>query len=112
MRRCPSFCCVVAILTFAQPHFAQTLTPAQINARAKAQNVPEIPFESAPNFRTHRELVCKRLSYDPATEMKDPMRASNRPPRSRAAAAEAWGSGPRVARTSAWLVFAVGRRAL
>src|ERR1039458_4393548 len=50
MRRCPSFCCVVAILTFARPHFAQTLTPAQINARAKVQNVPEIPFESEPNF--------------------------------------------------------------
>ena len=50
MRRCPSFCCVVAILTLARPHFAQTLTPAQINARAKARNVPEIPFESAPNF--------------------------------------------------------------
>ena len=36
------------------PQFAQTpaegLTPAQLNARAKAQNVPEIPFESAPNF--------------------------------------------------------------
>lgn len=32
--------------------FAQTepLTPAQLNARAKAQNVPEIPFETVPNF--------------------------------------------------------------
>jgi len=41
---------------FAAPLFAQTparsdgLTPAQVNARAKAQNVPEIPFESVPNF--------------------------------------------------------------
>jgi hypothetical protein len=50
MRRCPSFWCIVAILTFACPHFAQTLTPAQVNARAKAQNVPEIPFEWAANF--------------------------------------------------------------
>jgi hypothetical protein len=43
-------------LLFAAPLFAQAparsdaLTQAQINARAKAQNVPEIPFESAPNF--------------------------------------------------------------
>jgi streptogramin lyase len=41
---------------FAAPLLAQTpaqsdgLTQAQINARAKAQNVPEIPFESVPNF--------------------------------------------------------------
>jgi hypothetical protein len=41
---------------FAAPLFAQTparsdgLTQAQVNARAKAQNVPEIPFESVPNF--------------------------------------------------------------
>src|SRR6185295_8894998 len=36
----------------ARPHLAQTdgLTPAQLNARAKAQNVPEIRFESVPNF--------------------------------------------------------------
>ena len=30
--------------------FAQNLTPAQMNAQAKARNVPEIPFESVPNF--------------------------------------------------------------
>jgi NHL repeat len=30
--------------------YGQTLTPAQLNARAKAQNVPEIHFESVPNF--------------------------------------------------------------
>jgi hypothetical protein len=30
--------------------YAQTLTPAQLNARAKAQNVPEIHFQSVPNF--------------------------------------------------------------
>jgi sugar lactone lactonase YvrE len=36
---------------FAQaPARAQGLTPAQLSARAKAQNVPEIPFESVPNF--------------------------------------------------------------
>jgi len=46
----------VVVLLSARPHFAQTtspaegLTPAQMNARAKAQNVPEIPFESTPNF--------------------------------------------------------------
>jgi sugar lactone lactonase YvrE len=32
---------------FAQ---SETLTQAQINAKAKAQNVPEIPFESVPNL--------------------------------------------------------------
>ena len=43
-----------AALVWVAPQFAQTpaegLTPAQLAARAKAQNVPEIPFESAPNF--------------------------------------------------------------
>ena len=51
-------CLVWAALACAMPQFAQTpaqtpaegLTQAQFNARAKAQNVPEIPFESAPNF--------------------------------------------------------------
>jgi sugar lactone lactonase YvrE len=47
-------CLVWAALACAAPQFAQTpaegLTQAQLNARAKAQNVPEIPFESAPNF--------------------------------------------------------------
>ena len=50
MRRCPSICCIVAVLTLAGPQFAQTLTPAQVNSRAKAQGVPEIRFEWAPNF--------------------------------------------------------------
>src|SRR5258708_5683781 len=42
----------LAVLLFARPHFvqAQELTPAQMAAKAKAQNVPEIPFDSAPNF--------------------------------------------------------------
>src|SRR6201988_5389752 len=50
MRRFPRFC-FVAVL-FAAPQFArsQSLTPAQKNAQAKAQNVPEIAFDSAPNF--------------------------------------------------------------
>jgi sugar lactone lactonase YvrE len=51
-------CLVWAALACAMPQFAQTpaqtpaegLTQAQLNARAKAQNVPEIPFESAPDF--------------------------------------------------------------
>jgi NHL repeat len=51
-------CLVWAVLACAMRLFAQTpaqtpaetLTPAQLNARAKARNVPEIPFESAPNF--------------------------------------------------------------
>ena len=51
-------CLVWAALACAMPQFAQTpaqtpaegLTQAQLNARAKARNVPEIPFESAPDF--------------------------------------------------------------
>src|SRR5579864_7158827 len=40
----------VALLS-AMPVLAQTnLTPAQLRARAKAQDVPEIPFDSVPNF--------------------------------------------------------------
>ena len=55
MRKCRG-CGFLLALLFAAPLFAQTparsdgLTQAQINARAKAQNVPEIPFESVPNF--------------------------------------------------------------
>src|SRR5579864_9239026 len=40
----------LSILCAALPVVAQQLTPAQMNAKAKAQNVPEIPFDSAPNF--------------------------------------------------------------
>ena len=56
MKRCQGFCLAAAVLLSAKPHLAQTpsgaegLTQAQVNARAKAQNVPEIPFESTPNF--------------------------------------------------------------
>jgi DNA-binding beta-propeller fold protein YncE len=40
-----------AALALAQgPAQTEALTQAQLNARAKAQNVPEIPFESVPNF--------------------------------------------------------------
>src|SRR5260370_35155718 len=40
----------VALLA-ALPVFAQTnVTPAQLKARANAQDVPEIPFDSVPNF--------------------------------------------------------------
>ena len=46
MRKCRG--CGFLALLFAAPLFAQT--PAQVNARAKAQNVPEIRFESVPNF--------------------------------------------------------------
>jgi hypothetical protein len=55
MRKC-RLCGFLLALLSAAPLFAQTparsdgLTQAQINARAKAQNVPEIPFESVPNF--------------------------------------------------------------
>ena len=55
MRKCRG-CGFLLALLFAAPLLAQTparsdgLTQAQINARAKAQNVPEIPFESVPNF--------------------------------------------------------------
>jgi hypothetical protein len=43
---------LLALLT-SQFHFAQNtggLTPAQQTAKAKAQNVPEIPYESTPNL--------------------------------------------------------------
>jgi DNA-binding beta-propeller fold protein YncE len=51
-------CLVLAALACAMPQFAQTpartpaevLTQAQLNARAKVRNVPDIPFESVPNF--------------------------------------------------------------
>src|SRR5438093_4792377 len=48
MRRCLRSCFVAAtLLSMAQ---AQNLTPAQQAAKAKAQDVLEIPFDSAPNF--------------------------------------------------------------
>src|ERR1700736_511508 len=52
MKRSMNSCFAVAVLLCAAPQFApaQSLTPAQMTARAKAQNVPEIPFVSSPNF--------------------------------------------------------------
>jgi hypothetical protein len=44
------FAVVATLCVTLYPAAAQELTPAQLNARAKAQNVPEIPFDSAPNF--------------------------------------------------------------
>jgi NHL repeat-containing protein len=47
-----NFCFAAVFLAAGSVSFAQNegLTQAQLNARAKAQNVPEIPFESTPNF--------------------------------------------------------------
>src|SRR5215510_8782761 len=45
-----SFLCGMLLLGDFGVAAAQNLTSAQMNARAKAQNVPDIPFESAPNF--------------------------------------------------------------
>lgn len=55
MRRPLQFCFSAALLCFgplcAQPRAgAETLTPAQIGARAKAQNVPEIKYDSVANL--------------------------------------------------------------
>ena len=56
MKRLLQFCFAAVVLLFALANFARAqtqtagLTPAQMNAKAKAQNVPEIPFDSAPNF--------------------------------------------------------------
>ena len=46
----PRLCIALAIAGAASLAFAQELNQAQLAARAKAQNVPEIPFESVPNF--------------------------------------------------------------
>src|SRR3954452_13057176 len=42
----------VVLALFAAPYFAsaEDLSPAQKNAKAKARNVAEIPFDSVPNF--------------------------------------------------------------
>ncbi len=52
MRRRPRCSFALGLLLLAAPALAQpqTLTPAQQRAKAKAQNVPEIPFDSLPNF--------------------------------------------------------------
>ena len=49
--RCLLLALLPATLVFAQaPAGSPSLTPAALAARAKVQNVPEIPFESVPNF--------------------------------------------------------------
>jgi len=54
MKRFDNIFLLTGMLVFASAGFAQApaggLTPAQMNAKAKAQNVPEIPFDSVPNF--------------------------------------------------------------
>jgi len=42
--------CLIGLALAAGFVFAQNLTPTQMAAKAKAVNVPEIPFDSAPNF--------------------------------------------------------------
>ena len=49
MRRSLISCLMVLALS-AGFVVAQSLTPAQMAAKAKAESVPEIPFDSAPNF--------------------------------------------------------------
>ena len=43
-------CALTPLLLCAHASAQAPLTQAQMNAKAKAQNVPEIPFESVPNF--------------------------------------------------------------
>jgi sugar lactone lactonase YvrE len=50
MNRSCNVCLVAVALLSTQNFFAQTLTRAQERAKAKAQNVPDIPYESVPNF--------------------------------------------------------------
>ena len=55
MKRSQKICLIVGLLS-AAPVFAQppagteNLSPAALATRAKVQNVPEIPYESVPNF--------------------------------------------------------------
>ena len=49
MQRHPGITLTAAIL-LAIPAFAQNLSPAALAARAKAQDVPEIPYDSVPNL--------------------------------------------------------------
>src|SRR5215471_18225907 len=45
------FClCLAGCMLWAGIACAQNLTPAQMSAKAKARDVPEIPFDSVPNF--------------------------------------------------------------
>ena len=50
MKKYRNFLFIVVLLQSARLDFGQELTRAQQRAKAKAENVPEIPFESVPNF--------------------------------------------------------------
>src|SRR5271170_3403223 len=50
MKKYRNFLFIVVLLQSAPLDFGQELTRAQQRAKAKAENVPEIPFESVPNF--------------------------------------------------------------
>jgi len=50
MKKRQSIGLAAVALLFTLSVFAQTLTRAQERAKAKAQNVPEIPYDSVPNF--------------------------------------------------------------
>lgn len=50
MKRSQTTCLVALALLSAPIFFAQTLTRAQERAKAKAENVPDIPYDSVPNF--------------------------------------------------------------
>jgi len=64
MRRHPTYRYLFALAISGGLTFAQTpaLTQAQLNARAKAQNVPDIPFDSVPNFLKMPEHIHLLLS--------------------------------------------------
>src|SRR5258708_4425973 len=50
MKKFSRFAALVFGVAAAGAMHGQTLTQAQMNAKAKAENVPEIPYESVPNF--------------------------------------------------------------
>ncbi len=52
MKRSMNYSFAIVVLFLPPPHFAQAqgLTAAQMTARAKARDVPEIQFDSTPNF--------------------------------------------------------------
>jgi len=50
MRRCSLYLAIAAALLVAQPQFAQGPNANPAMLKAKAQNVPEIPYELVPNF--------------------------------------------------------------
>jgi len=50
IRLCSWLLALVVCVALTSAAHAQSLTQAQMNAKAKAENVPEIPYESVPNF--------------------------------------------------------------